>query len=384
MIIARIKLNNWRNFRTADACLRRTSYVLGPNASGKSNLLDAFRFLRDICSTDGGGLQKAVKDRGGIRKLRCLGHGQDPDVRIEVHLADDFGSPDPTWRYLLGFKPESASAQGVVITAEEIWKKARCQLRRPKLEDKQDPRQLTTTYMEQTLANRDFRDVVDEFAEIAYLHLVPQLLKYNDIIGGKRLEHDPYGQGLLERIARTNSRTRKWRLNGIGKALSLAIPGFRELKLGRDDLGHPHLRALYEHDRPDLGWQQEEQFSDGTLRLLALLWSLLEGDGLLLLEEPELSLNAAVVEQIPFMIDSVQQHKGSRRQVLISTHSESVLSNKGIDARGVVMLVPGREGATTRAIDSFERAGLDAGFSVGEVVLPQTRPPQVERIRLFE
>jgi hypothetical protein len=33
----------------------------------------------------------------------------------------------------------------------------------------------------------------------------------------------------------------------------------------------PHLRGLYSHWRKDAGWQTEEQFSDGTLRLLGLL-----------------------------------------------------------------------------------------------------------------
>ena len=32
--------------------------------------------------------------------------------------------------------------------------------------------------------------------------------------------------------------------------------------------------------------QREDQFSDGALRLVGLLWTLLEGDALLLLEEP--------------------------------------------------------------------------------------------------
>ena len=60
MLITHVKLKNWRNFRTLDVPLHETTYVLGPNASGKSNLLDAFRFLRDL-ATAGGGLEKAVE-----------------------------------------------------------------------------------------------------------------------------------------------------------------------------------------------------------------------------------------------------------------------------------------------------------------------------------
>lgn len=70
MNVSFVKLKNWRNFRDADIHLAQSSYVIGPNASGKSNFLDVFRFLRDICKPAGGGLQKAVEDRGGITKLR--------------------------------------------------------------------------------------------------------------------------------------------------------------------------------------------------------------------------------------------------------------------------------------------------------------------------
>jgi len=40
VLISRIRLKNWRNFRELDVPLRDVSYLLGPNASGKSNFLD--------------------------------------------------------------------------------------------------------------------------------------------------------------------------------------------------------------------------------------------------------------------------------------------------------------------------------------------------------
>lgn len=50
MLITRLALKNWRNFRSIDINLRERIYFIGANASGKSNLLDAIRFLRDIAS----------------------------------------------------------------------------------------------------------------------------------------------------------------------------------------------------------------------------------------------------------------------------------------------------------------------------------------------
>ena len=48
MRFSKIHLENWRNFTRADALLQQRMFLVGPNASGKSNLLDVFRFLRDL------------------------------------------------------------------------------------------------------------------------------------------------------------------------------------------------------------------------------------------------------------------------------------------------------------------------------------------------
>ena len=66
-----LKLKNWRNFTQVDVKLVRRMFIVGPNAIGKSNLLDVFRFLREVAA-EGGGLATAVKNRRGISRLRSL------------------------------------------------------------------------------------------------------------------------------------------------------------------------------------------------------------------------------------------------------------------------------------------------------------------------
>lgn len=381
MLITRVRLKNWRNFRSIDVPLRDTTYVLGPNASGKSNLLDAFRFLRDVSKSKGGGLLTAVAERGGISKLRCLHARRDPEVLIEVDVAESFDG-DQVWRYVLAFKPARSGAQRILVSREEVWHRNRCILERPNSRDDADSVQLTQTYLEQIQANAEFRELAEFFGSTTYLHLVPQLLKYADKIGGQRLEDDPFGQGFLEQIARTPEKTRSARLRKIEAALKLAVPQFKELTFDRDELGHPHLKALYSHHRPNAGWQSEEHFSDGTLRLLGFLWSLLSGESLLLLEEPEISLNDAIVKEIPLILKRTQQSKKVKRQILVSTHGEALLSNPGIDGRGIVILVPGPEGTNARTVDAEEKRALEAGLSVAEVILPKTRPATVEQLGL--
>ena len=55
MRVTRLILKNWKNFPSVDVALGARVFLVGPNASGKSNLLDAIRFLRDVVVE--GGLQ---------------------------------------------------------------------------------------------------------------------------------------------------------------------------------------------------------------------------------------------------------------------------------------------------------------------------------------
>ncbi len=384
MQVTRVKLKNWRNFRSFDVPMRDVTYILGPNASGKSNLLDVFRFLRDVSKPAGGGLQAAVLDRGGISKLRCLHARRDPEVCIEVELSDSPDDEVPNWHYVLGFKSEGKGAQRILVSKEEVWHEGKQLFSRPDKDDNKDSVLLTQTRLEQIAANAEFRELAEFFGSITYLHLVPQLLKFADRLGGRPLENDPFGQSFLERIAKTTERVRNTRLKKISEALTLAVPQFKELRFIKDDSGHPHLEALYSHHRPNAGWQSEEHFSDGTLRLLGLLWALLDGSSMLLLEEPEISLNDAVVKEIPLIIQRLQKNRKPKRQVLISTHSEALLSNPGIDGRGVLLLEATADGSIGRTLQEDEASALEAGLSVAEVVLPKTRPSSVNQLGLWE
>lgn len=384
MYITHLKLRNWRNFIEIDTPIHECTWLLGPNASGKSNLLDVFRFMKDICKPQGGGLQKAIADRGGIPKLRCLHARRPPEVRIEITLADNLDDPKSIWKYLLSFMPEGKGAQRTLIKEEKVWHNGNIIISRPSTDDIKDKIRLTQTYIEQIQANADFRNLADFLSSTTYLHLVPQLLKFNDIIGGKIIEDDPFGQGFLEKIAKTPQRTRDSRLKKIESALTIAIPQFKHIRFTQDSVtGRPHLEALYSHHRPNAGWLREEHFSDGTLRLLGLFWSILDGSSLLLLEEPELSLNDAIVRELPAILMRMQRDKKRRRQLFISTHSEALLSNLGIDAKGVLILEPQAEGSTIRSLNKQEEQAINSGFSVAEVVLPNTKPQHIEQLGLW-
>jgi hypothetical protein len=71
--VTSVCVENWRNFTTIDAALRRRVFLLGPNASGKSNFLDLFRieFAREYWHPDDA-LPRAESLQRFVRRLREL------------------------------------------------------------------------------------------------------------------------------------------------------------------------------------------------------------------------------------------------------------------------------------------------------------------------
>jgi len=371
-----VRLENWRNFASAEVELQRRVFLVGPNASGKSNFLDVFRFLHDIVSV-GGGFQEAIRRRGGVSSLRCLAARRYSDIGVRVSIGREGDSS--AWRYELRFSQDRFRIP--VIKREFVSRQGEQILRRPDDKDKGDQERLTQTYLEQVHANQDFREVADFLSSTRYLHIVPQLVREPDRSVGKA--NDPFGGDFLEQIARTQEKTRNAWLRRIRDALKLAVPQLKELELSRDVRGTPHLRGKYEHWRPQGAWQTEEQFSDGTLRLLGLLWSALAGGGPLLLEEPELSLHPEVIRYLPQMFARIQRRSG--RQILISTHSPDLLRDEGIGVDELLLLKPQREGTLIRAVTKLREvtALLKGGLPLPDAVIPMTAPSRAQQLTLF-
>lgn len=371
-----IQVENWRNFGKIEVPLQRRAFIVGPNASGKSNFLDLFRFLHDIVSV-GRGFEQAVQSRGGVSSLRSLVARRYSDISISVTIGFD-GNP-ALWQYELRFNQDNL--QRPVIRRERVVSDHGALLQRPNEKDVADPEQLTQTYLQQVNVNKEYREIAEFLASVRYLHIVPQLVREPDRSVGRK--DDPYGGDFLEQIARTPEKTRTSRLRRIEEALRVAVPQLEALELNRDPVnGTPHLRGKYQHWRPHGQWQTEEVFSDGTLRLLGLLWATLDGTGPLLLEEPELSLHPEVIRFIPQMFARIQRRSG--RQIIATTHSSELL-REGVGLNEVVLLEPSQEGASAKTAGEFDeiRELLEGGINIADVVMPRTKPAQAEQLSFF-
>jgi len=379
MIVTKIQLKNWKNFGDVNVTCGKRVFLMGPNASGKSNFLDVLRFLHDVAQD---GLQKAVSVRGGMKAIRYLCVRRQSDVSITVHLSDK-------WEYVLSFTSKPGKNE-VYITEERVSLvengNKKILLNRPDAEDKKDEMRLTQTALQQVNVNKEFRDIVNFYLSIQYRHVLPQLVRDPKNFSPVPSENDPYGRDLIAQIWNTPANKRDPRLKKINEALAIAVPQLSNLSVEQDKTtGIPHLKVKYEHWRPNAGYQNEAAFSDGTLRLLTLLWSIFSDEGPLLLEEPELSLHEEIVSQLPSIFARLDRaRKKAARQIFITTHSKSLLSDPGIGADEVLYLEPSNEGTEIRMANEQERKLIEEGLSVAEVIFPKTRPAQIEQLSFFE
>ena len=382
MFITRLKLHNWRNFRDIDIELQRRVFIVGANATGKSNLLGALLFLRSIAS--GGGLHRAGRGHRSslshvfLPRIRSLtAPPGDDHVSIRVDIADEPGAL-PTWFYELALRegdqdldprrPQSTT----VVEHERVTHAGAVLLDRPDQDDSRDPQRLTQTAVEQAHIDAEFRPLTDFFASIGHCDPSPHLLR---ITSGPLPGEIPM-RGFSDLVMAAPRDIRDQRLRRITKALRTIVPHFADLQIGIEEpLGTPYLKARFDHWRDPDVWQIVDDLSDGTLRLIELLWAAQEDQkGPLLVEEPEISLHDGAVRALAGAFAEVAVYR--RRQVFVTTQAPTLLSDDAISLKEIALLQYTNDGTSVSFASDDEqlRALIGAGHPRGEAVIPWVGP----------
>ena len=287
-----MQLRNWKNFTDVGVDLQQRVFLVGPNAVGKSNFLDSFRFLHDIAA-EGEGLARAVARRGGMLAIRSLVAGPEAEVTIRVEISDR--GELPNWLYEINLG-EDDRRRPLVRGERAIRDRDLSVLSRFEPDDEGRYR----SCLELVEGCPELRDLAEFFRSTREVSQVDPPLWEPSWPGST--QNGSVASDLVARIARTPKRTREPRLKRIGEALRAVAPQLEDFEFVRDDRGNPHLRVRFAGwESPD-AWQTEERFSDGMLRFIELLWALLDGGGPLLIEHPEQSLHPAVVRYLPGLI----------------------------------------------------------------------------------
>lgn len=89
-MITRIEVSNFKSFKHIDIKLGKFNVIIGPNASGKSNFVQVFKFIRDIIQF---GLDNAIQMQGGIKYLQNLKIKDSEPLSFKIYLSHSFIVP---------------------------------------------------------------------------------------------------------------------------------------------------------------------------------------------------------------------------------------------------------------------------------------------------
>jgi predicted ATPase len=106
--VRRVVIRNYRSIAECDVTLGPLTVLLGFNASGKSNFLDALRFVADALSESP---VAAVDDRGGLEALLHRGPGGIADsfgisLDVAVRIPDEHAEVTARFGFTIGPDPQ--------------------------------------------------------------------------------------------------------------------------------------------------------------------------------------------------------------------------------------------------------------------------------------
>ena len=370
MKLTHIAITNWRNFAHIEFDLSSRLFVVGPNSSGKTNLLAALRFLSDVARR---GLVAASEDLGGPSKYIHAGADSvsfsvsaDVDSRQITYdlflrrltaIADSSGTMrlHPSTEKLLEadqlriLMPQLVNTGldlfsekdivGLPVAPDGAEKEADTEL--PVSDDAFIEDEKLLIDGEEVLVDREEKRVSEiasyvrkTLAGIRYIHPNPKkMLERAD-----RYEPD-YGTGFFQHAGRFSDQQLDAVVDRIRPIMASVVPEIPNLSYQRMGLG---TEVVFYSDTPVRGASgvySHEQFSEGTLRLLGLLFDLAtlpRDTSVVLIEEPETFLQASVVRSLPSLLAEVAMNRDV--QMIISTHSPELIDSELVLPSQVLML----------------------------------------------
>jgi Fe-S cluster assembly ATPase SufC len=365
LAIRRVCARNFLSLRDVCIDLGKLNILIGPNASGKSNIATVFRLIQSVSLHGAPSLEDY--------RFESIFYAMDVTkvVEVNVELENDY-------RYKLelygegGYKEEVTSPKGEVIyehdgksgyfkyinVRNEVgtgyldlvrmnFKDGSHNVYRSMLSLKPIPHD----------ASDDLKTIVRTLAGISTYKPYPYTLKARDKVEVEpRLFYD--GRGLARFLLHLYLERRR-DFQRVEEAIRSLVPEVEELiphlERGEVELW-VRVRSLDAPLRP-------ENISDGTLRVLAIVTALYSGGSLVVLEEPENHVHPHLLEAL------VDMARGSPSQVVMTTHSTHILDY--VEPEEVCLVY--KEGLETKvkrltkssSIDEIRRF-LEEGGTLGE------------------
>jgi predicted ATPase len=317
-----IKLENYRSFETATLRPDRLTAIVGANSAGKSNLIDAFRFVSEAL-TPGVGLPVALERRGGFERVvhqTTQSGGRRRNVRLTLEL--DLEDEGVQWYSIyLEAKKGGYQVKEEVLARDEQLSNCIFAVRGGAIAVV--PAGLAPPWASERLtlplvaSHPDIEPAFDFLTRMQACAISTDRLRdYQDPDPGDRLEPD--GRNAAYVLADLRDADVAELVEVLGKV----VPGITGVRSARRGTKRTIVFTKKVHSDRAIDFEAL-QMSEGTLRLFGVLVALFQPHRptVLTIEEPEAGLHFAAAQA---MVETFQELAGEV-QLLFTTHDPDLI-----------------------------------------------------------
>jgi predicted ATPase len=413
-LITRVWAKNFRSIEFAEIELSPLTVLVGPNASGKSNLLDVLRFIADAVRD---GLDTAITDRGGINSIgrRATGgrtyglaigvqfENNDFIVQYDFSIQNEKKGDYRIRREYIRVNHKNSSTNLVEIMIRDG------RLIKPKLErpigirgdlydrfNYEDRIKSLRFGLKDLTLRSDFANIAllipmtstlpDDYpiimsieegiegvaafrrylSHMCFYHIFPNIFREPQRMSNPHPLSER-GENLASVLQDMIQRKSPF-LQELKEALAYVVPGVRDIKVTQAgsflvvELDHAGVAGNGRKAWFDLSLE-----SDGMLRLLGLLVALLQDPppSLIAIEEPELTIHLGAMG----VLADIMKEATLRTQVLVTTHSPDLIDRLPIESIRAVTA----EGGSTKV-------GMVADYQIRSVKEGLFLPGELHRM----
>lgn len=373
-MITRVQIKNFRSLADVDVELNQLNVLVGKNGSGKSNFLDALRFVRDALQL---GLDNAITARYGIDSLWRWAVTRKFDLQITITIKT--GGFHGEYGFILGRSKGTFHVKSEFSMCQRNNKTDSFEVKNgqllvdiqsrnsaiiPSQRDSVEKNALALPYL--SVISPLFSQLRHELSGSFY-SIFPNTLREPQIPSTNSTLNDNADNlaSIIQKIKSQNT----W-FEDLRTALSMVTDGIRDINVkavGKHlttELLHQDVKVSSRSVKEP--WFSLAQESDGTLRMLGLLVALYQKDnhnGLIALEEPELALHPGALT----VLSEVIREASKRRQIIITTQSPDLISRFEAEE---LRIVERQNGLTSIGLlDETQRAVIEEQlFSAGDLL----------------
>jgi predicted ATPase len=311
--LEKLVVRNFKSIREQVLQLGPLNVFIGGNGSGKSNLIEVFRFLREIVDQN---LARYTAKKGGADSLLHFGRKISPSMAIEL----EFGEGNKSNGYEVSLA--ATSADELIVSHELSYYHERDKFKRPYRNPVSSGAKESRLKSDGQLSARQIVSDLENY-RVYHFHDTSEsapMKGMSDVDDNRFLR--PQAENLAAFLYWLQQK-HPLHLTNIEDAIRQVAPFFGGFQLTPSKLNSSKIRLEWQETGTDT-YFNASALSDGTLRFICLATLLLQPTlpPLLLLDEPELGLHPAAITLLAALLDSAS----TRTQVIIATQSVTLVN----------------------------------------------------------